>query len=61
MESDVAIATPTPAEELRTQGTNIYVSGPGRGIIFRSPDGRTYKMLSIDNNGNPVWTTVTSP
>ena len=61
MESDVAIATPTPAEELRMQGTNIYVSGPGRGIIFQSPDGRAYKMLSIDNNGNPVWTTVTSP
>ena len=61
MESNGSVATMFPATELRMEGTNIYVSGPGCGIIFRSPDGRTYKMLSIDNNGNPVWTAVPSP
>ncbi|OFV94945.1 MAG: hypothetical protein A3H28_12940 [Acidobacteria bacterium RIFCSPLOWO2_02_FULL_61_28] len=61
MESNVVIETMPPAEELRMKGINIYMSGPGCGIIFQSPDGRTYKMLSIDNSGNPVWATVPSP
>jgi len=61
MESNAAIATTAPAKELRMKGVNDYLSGPGYGIIFQSPAGQTYQMLSIDNNGNPVWTTVTSP
>lgn len=27
-----------------------------QGITFVSPDGNTYKTLSIDNTGTPVWT-----
>ena len=61
MESNVSTAPMFPATELRMDGANIYLSGPGRGIIFQSPDGLTSKMLSIDNSGNPVWTTVPSP
>lgn len=27
-----------------------------QGVTFISPDGNTFKTLSIDNSGTPVWT-----
>ena len=36
-------------------------SPAGKGIIFKSPDGNTCKKLTIDDSGNPVWTTVSCP
>jgi phage replication-related protein YjqB (UPF0714/DUF867 family) len=37
---------------------DIEGTGNGNGLIFKSPDGLTKKKLTIDNAGNPVWTTI---
>jgi len=42
-------------------GGNIHISNPGQGIILKSPDGATCRLLSIDNAGAIVLTTVTCP
>lgn len=34
----------------------ITLLGAGKGIQFKSPDGLTTKILTIDNTGTPVWT-----
>jgi hypothetical protein len=51
----------TAGAKLDVYDGDIYVSSSGRGIIFKSPDGSVCKKLTIDNSGNPVWTTVTCP
>lgn len=51
----------TAGAKLDVYDGDIYVSSVGRGIIFKSPDGSVCKKLTIDNSGNPVWTTVTCP
>ena len=48
----------TPAAKLDVFGGDVYVSSAGNGVIFKSPDGSICTKLSIDNSGNPVWTTV---
>ena len=51
----------TPGAKLDVFGGDVYVSSAGNGIIFKSPDGSICKKLTIDNSGNPVWTTITCP
>jgi hypothetical protein len=51
----------TPAARLDVFGGDIYVSSAGNGVILKSADGSICKKLTIDNSGNPVWTTVTCP
>ncbi len=47
--------------KLDVYGGDIYVSSAGKGIILKSPDSSVCKKLTIDNSGNPVWTTITCP
>ncbi len=54
-------APPAAGAKLDVYDGDIYVSSAGRGIILKSPDGSVCKKLTIDNSGNPVWTTVTCP
>ena len=37
---------------------DVVLLAAGKGIVFKSPDGNTCKKLTIDDSGNPVWTTV---
>jgi len=40
---------------------DFHASGPGRGIILKSPNGAVCARLSIDDAGNLVTTAVTCP
>ena len=57
----VGIGTTAPKAKLDVTGGNILVGSPGQGIILKSPDGLTCKLLSIDNAGAMVLTAVTCP
>src|SRR5262249_59060981 len=40
---------------------DFHASGPGNGIILKSPDGLTCARLSIDNSGQLVTTPLACP
>jgi hypothetical protein len=54
----VGIGTNTPQAKLQVQGGNIYVGTPGQGVILKSPNGVTCRLLTIDNMGNFALLTV---
>jgi len=54
----VGIGTTAPKAKLDVTGGNILVGTPGQGIILKSPNGTTCRLLSIDNAGNLI-TSVT--
>jgi NDP-sugar pyrophosphorylase family protein len=58
---NVGIGTSTPKAKLDVTGGNILVGSPGQGIILKSPDGATCKLLSIDNTGAMVLAPATCP
>lgn len=43
------------ASSFKLPGGGINVLAPGQGVQLTSPDGNTIKTLTIDNQGNPVW------
>ncbi len=53
--------TPVQPTKLKVAGGNILVGSPGQGIILKSPGGAACKLLSIDNAGAMVLTTVPCP
>ncbi len=53
--------TTTAAPKLKIAGGNLLVGSPGQGIILKSPDGATCKLLSIDNAGAMVLAAVACP
>ena len=55
---NVGIGTNTPKATLDVTGGNIIVGSPGQGIILKSPNGATCRLLSIDNAGVMVLTAV---
>jgi carbonic anhydrase/acetyltransferase-like protein (isoleucine patch superfamily) len=57
----VGIGTSAPQAKLDVTGGNILVGSPGQGIILKSPDGATCRLLSIDNSGAIVLSAVTCP
>ena len=57
----VGIGTTTPKAKLDVTGGNILVGTPGQGIVLKSPDGATCKLLSIDNAGAMVLTAIACP
>lgn len=54
------IIPPAPTK-LKVGGGDVLVGSPGQGIIFRSPNGGTCKLLTIDNAGAMVLTTAACP
>ena len=60
-DTKVGIGTTAPKAKLDVTGGNILVGPPGQGIILKSPNGATCKLLSIDNAGAMALTTVACP
>ncbi len=59
--TSVGIGTTAPKAKLDVTGGSILVGTPGQGIILKSPDGLTCKLLSIDNVGAMVLGNTTCP
>lgn len=57
----VGIGTTAPKAKLDVTGGNILIGSPGQGIVLKSPDGATCKLLSIDNAGAMNLTAVACP
>ena len=60
-DASVGIGTTAPKAKLDVRAGNIYVGSPGQGIVLKSPDGLTCKLLSIDNAGAMVLGNTTCP
>jgi hypothetical protein len=59
--ASVGIGTPAPRKKLHIEGGDVYVGSPGQGVILKSPDGATCRMLTIDNAGALMLTAVACP
>ncbi len=59
--TNVGIGTTAPKAKLDVTGGNILVGTPGQGIILKSPNGLTCKLLSIDDAGAMVLANATCP
>lgn len=57
----VGIGTTAPKAKLDLTGGNILIGSPGQGIILKSPNGATCKLLSIDNAGAMALSAVACP
>lgn len=57
----VGIGTTTPKAKLDVTNGNILVGSPGQGIILKSPNGATCRLLSIDNAGALALTAIACP
>jgi hypothetical protein len=61
-DTKVGIGTTTPKRTLDVAKGDIYVSTAGKGILLKSPDGNTCKLVTLDNSGNLVTSSaVTCP
>ncbi len=56
----IGIGTPAPKSQLQVTGGDIYLESANAGVIMKSPNGNCWK-LTVDNSGNPVFTTITCP
>jgi hypothetical protein len=59
--ANVGVGTSSPKEKLEVQSGNILIGSPGNGIILKSPDGGTCRLLTIDNAGSLVTSPITCP
>ncbi len=58
---DVGVGNGTPKAKLDVTGGDILIGSPGQGIILKSPNGATCKLLSIDNAGAMALTAIACP
>ncbi len=56
----IGIGTADPKSQLQVKGGDIYLEDVNAGVIMKSPNGNCWK-LTVDNSGNPVFTTITCP
>ena len=40
---------------VKVKGSGVNFATPGEGALFTSPDGEVTKKLTINNDGDPVW------
>ncbi len=57
----VGIGTTAPKARLHVQGSNVFVGSAGQGIILKSPNGATCRLLRIDNDGSLQLIAVACP
>jgi hypothetical protein len=58
---NTGIGTGSPKAKLEVAAGDGYFSGPGTGVILKSPDGLVCRKLIIDNVGNLTSTPITCP
>jgi hypothetical protein len=56
----VGIGTSAPQTPLQVSSGDIYIENIGNGLIMKSPNGNCWRM-TVDNSGNPVFTSITCP
>ena len=56
----IGIGTTNPKSQVQVKGGDIYLEDVNAGVIMKSPNGNCWK-LTVDNSGNPVFTTITCP
>jgi len=59
--TNVGIGTTTPKAKLDVTGGSILVGSPGQGVILKSPNGSTCRLLGIDNLGAMTLTAIPCP
>jgi hypothetical protein len=57
---NVGIGTAAPKAKLQVTDGDVYIENATKGVIMTSPNGGCWRM-TIDNTGNPVFTSVTCP
>ena len=55
------IGTSAPRAKLDVTGGNILIDSPGKGIILKSPDANTCRLLAVDDAGAISLTAVVCP
>ncbi|MBS1791796.1 MAG: hypothetical protein JST85_29080 [Acidobacteria bacterium] len=60
-DTSVGIGTTAPKARFDVTGGNILVGTPGQGIILKSPNGATCKLLAIDNSEAITLSAVACP
>lgn len=60
-DTKVGIGTTAPKARLDVTGGNLLIGSSGQGIILKSPNGATCRLLAIDNAGGMVLTAVACP
>lgn len=58
---NVGIGTNTPKAKLDVSGGNLIVTSPGQGIILKSPNGATCKLLTLNDAGALALATIACP
>ncbi|MFD1315890.1 hypothetical protein [Namhaeicola litoreus] len=56
----IGIGTIDPKSQLQVTGGDVYIENVNSGVIMKSPDGNCWRM-TVDNSGNPVFTSITCP
>jgi hypothetical protein len=59
--ADVGIGVSAPKARLDVRNGNIYLGSAGQGVILKSPDGATCRLLAIDNSGALTLTAMACP
>jgi hypothetical protein len=55
------IGTAAPAAKLHVEGGNVLINTAGTGMILRSPDSLTCRLMTVSDAGAITLTTVTCP
>jgi hypothetical protein len=55
------IGTAAPAAKLHVEGGNVLVNTAGTGVILKSPDGNTCRLMTVTDAGAITLTTITCP
>lgn len=59
-DGNLGLGTTLPTAKLTVTQGDVYVTDYTRGVILTSPDGSCFRM-TVDNNGNPVFTSIGCP
>jgi hypothetical protein len=55
------IGTAAPAAKLHVEGGNILINSAGTGVILKSPDGNTCRLMTVSDAGVITLAPVTCP
>jgi hypothetical protein len=55
------IGTAAPAAKLHVEGGNVLVNTAGTGVILKSPDGATCRILTVSDAGAITLTPIACP